>query len=64
MLTSWKKTAELAFLGEVSCVPLQQALRHLQAAFARLVRRRQEIFHSGAIRLSPMCLSGMTGSSR
>jgi len=33
-LTQWKKTEELAFLGEVSCVPLQQALRHLQTAFA------------------------------
>ncbi|MEY9946928.1 RNA-guided endonuclease InsQ/TnpB family protein [Kitasatospora sp. GAS1066B] len=34
MLTDWKKTAELSFLAEVSSVPLQQALRHLQAAFA------------------------------
>ena len=32
-LTEWKKTGELAFLTEVSSVPLQQALRHLQAAF-------------------------------
>ena len=31
-LTKWKKTEELAFLSEVSCVPLQQALRHLQPA--------------------------------
>ncbi len=30
-LTQWKKTQELAFLTEVSSVPLQQALRHLQA---------------------------------
>ncbi|NKZ03610.1 helix-turn-helix domain-containing protein, partial [Actinomadura latina] len=30
LLTEWKKTGELAFLGEVSSVPLQQALRHLQ----------------------------------
>ncbi|WP_162489388.1 helix-turn-helix domain-containing protein, partial [Streptomyces olivochromogenes] len=34
MLTAWKKTGELAFLNEVSSVPLQQALRHLQGAFA------------------------------
>ena len=27
-LTEWKKTGELAFLTEVSSVPLQQALRH------------------------------------
>ena len=34
LLTSWKKTEELDFLNEVSCVPLQQCLRHLQKAFA------------------------------
>jgi putative transposase len=28
MLTGWEKTEELAFLNEVSSVPLQQALRH------------------------------------
>ncbi|MBB6351214.1 putative transposase [Nonomuraea muscovyensis] len=39
-LTAWKKTPELAFLGEVSSVPLQQALRHLQAAFANFFARR------------------------
>ncbi|MCX5012103.1 transposase [Streptomyces sp. NBC_00555] len=33
MLTAWKQTEELAYLAEVSCVPLQQALRHLQSAF-------------------------------
>ena len=33
MLTEWKKTAELDFLSEVSCVPLQQCLRHLQTAY-------------------------------
>jgi putative transposase len=33
MLTAWKRDPELAFLGEVSSVPLQQSLRHLQAAF-------------------------------
>jgi putative transposase len=32
-LTGWKRTDELAFLNDVSSVPLQQALRHLQAAF-------------------------------
>lgn len=34
MLTEWKKQEDLQFLGEVSCVPLQQGLRHLQKAFA------------------------------
>ena len=33
MLTGWKREPELAFLGEVSSVPLQQTLRHLQGAF-------------------------------
>jgi putative transposase len=39
-LTQWKKTAELAFLAEVSCVPLQQALRHLQTAFGNFFAKR------------------------
>ncbi|MEV3922361.1 RNA-guided endonuclease InsQ/TnpB family protein [Actinomadura coerulea] len=39
-LTQWKKTPELAFLTEVSCVPLQQALRHLQTAFANFFAKR------------------------
>jgi putative transposase len=34
MLTAWKKEEELDFLNEVSCVPLQQGLRHLQTAFS------------------------------
>ncbi|WP_073951804.1 RNA-guided endonuclease InsQ/TnpB family protein [Streptomyces kebangsaanensis] len=40
MLTEWKKTEELAYLNEVSSVPLQQALRHLQAAFAGFFGKR------------------------
>ncbi|MET9896121.1 transposase [Streptomyces sp. NPDC006465] len=39
-LTEWKKTEELAFLAEVSSVPLQQALRHLQTAFANFFAKR------------------------
>src|SRR4028119_2117265 len=34
MLTRWKKQEDLQFLNEVSCVPLQQGLRHLQKAFS------------------------------
>jgi putative transposase len=34
MLTSWKQQEDLQFLNEVSCVPLQQGLRHVQTAFA------------------------------
>ncbi|MFE2970279.1 RNA-guided endonuclease InsQ/TnpB family protein [Streptomyces sp. NPDC059340] len=40
MLTAWKKTEELAYLNEVSSVPLQQALRHLQTAFAHFFGKR------------------------
>ncbi|QIZ00846.2 RNA-guided endonuclease InsQ/TnpB family protein [Streptomyces sp. S1D4-11] len=40
MLTAWKKTEELAYLNEVSSVPLQQALRHLQTAFANFFGKR------------------------
>ena len=40
LLTSWKKTEELDFLNEVSCVPLQQCLRHLQKAFASFWGKR------------------------
>jgi putative transposase len=40
MLTAWKKTDELAFLNEVSCVPLQQTLRHLQVAFTNFFANR------------------------
>ncbi|WP_433466566.1 RNA-guided endonuclease InsQ/TnpB family protein [Spirillospora sp. CA-128828] len=39
-LTAWKKTEELAFLSEVSSVPLQQALRHQHAAFANFFAGR------------------------
>ncbi|MEV8038304.1 RNA-guided endonuclease TnpB family protein [Streptomyces sp. NPDC086182] len=40
MLTAWKKTEELAYLTEVSSVPLQQCLRHLQGAFTSFFEGR------------------------
>ncbi|RSM80926.1 transposase [Kibdelosporangium aridum] len=40
LLTTWKRTDELAFLAEVSAVPLQQALRHLQTAFGNFWAKR------------------------
>jgi putative transposase len=40
MLTLWKKEEELQFLNEVSCVPLQQGLRHLQSAFGNFFAGR------------------------
>ncbi|MFI7644576.1 RNA-guided endonuclease InsQ/TnpB family protein [Micromonospora sp. NPDC049460] len=39
-LTEWKRTEELAFLNEVSSVPLQQALRHLHAAYTAFFAKR------------------------
>ena len=40
LLTGWKKTNDLAFLTEVSSVPLQQGLRHLQWAFSNFFAGR------------------------
>ncbi|MEU5848409.1 RNA-guided endonuclease InsQ/TnpB family protein [Saccharopolyspora shandongensis] len=40
LLTLWKKQSDLAFLNEVSSVPLQQALRHLQSAFTSFFTKR------------------------
>ncbi|MEU6722525.1 RNA-guided endonuclease TnpB family protein [Nonomuraea wenchangensis] len=39
-LTEWKRGGDYNFLSEVSSVPLQQALRHLQAAFANFFAKR------------------------
>jgi IS605 OrfB family transposase len=39
-LTEWKRTDDLSFLNEVSSVPLQQTLRHLQAGFAAFWDKR------------------------
>lgn len=38
-LAGWKRESAPAFLNEVSCVPLRQALRHLQTAFDNIARR-------------------------
>ena len=40
MLTAWKKVEELDFLNQVSSVPLQQGLRHLQTAFTNFFAGR------------------------
>jgi len=40
MLTAWKRTEELAYLNDVSAVPLQQTLRHLQMAFTNFFGKR------------------------
>ncbi|HEY9752229.1 MAG TPA: RNA-guided endonuclease TnpB family protein [Coleofasciculaceae cyanobacterium] len=40
LLTGWKKQDNLQFLNEVSCVPLQQGLRHLKSAFTNFFAGR------------------------
>jgi putative transposase len=40
LLTKWKRRQDLAFLNEVSSVPLQQALRHLQKGFVNFFEQR------------------------
>src|SRR5580704_12330563 len=40
LLTEWKRDDETAWLNEVSSVPLQQSLRHLQGAFAAFWEKR------------------------
>jgi putative transposase len=40
LLTQWKTEDDLSFLNEVSCVPLQQALRHLQNAYENFFKQR------------------------
>jgi putative transposase len=39
-LTALKATEDLAWLNEVSCVPLQQTIRHQQAAYAAFFAKR------------------------
>ena len=39
-LTQWKKQPDLVFLNEVSSVPLQQTLRHLQTAYSNFFAKR------------------------
>jgi putative transposase len=39
-LTEWKTDPALAFLSEVSSVPLQQSLRHLQTAYVNFFAKR------------------------
>ena len=49
-LTVLKKDPELAFLNEVSSVPLQQALRHQHKAFGGVLRRARPV---SAVQVSP-----------
>ena len=42
MLTALKKQSEFAWLNEVSSVPVQQSLRHLQTAFGNFFSRRNK----------------------
>ena len=42
MLTALKKQPDFAWLNEVSSVPVQQSLRHLQTAFGNFFARRNK----------------------
>src|ERR1700745_123376 len=53
MLTEWKQSGELGYLNEVSSVPLQQALRHLQGAFASFFDKRAKYPRFKSRRRSP-----------
>jgi len=55
MLTGWKRTGDLAYLNEVSSVPLQQALRHLQGAFAAFWDKRARYPRFKSRKRSPAC---------
>lgn len=41
-LTQWKQEEELSFLKDVSSIPLQQCLRHLQTAFTNFFEKRAD----------------------
>lgn len=55
MLTAWKRTAELAFPGEVSSAPLQQnrakARVRVARVHARITDRRRDFLHKPTTRL-------------
>jgi putative transposase len=40
LLTQWKQDPDLSYLSEVSSVPMQQGLRHLQGAFTNFWQKR------------------------
>nr|WP_315904524.1 RNA-guided endonuclease TnpB family protein [Streptomyces mirabilis] len=63
MLTAWKKTEEPAYLNEVSSVPLQQALRHVQAAFTHFFGRRAQMTGPLAVVWSGPLPGGMSPSA-
>jgi len=42
-LTAMKRDPDLGFLNEVSAVPLQQTLRHQQAAFCAFFDNREDV---------------------
>lgn len=42
MLTEWKKTDEMSWLNDISCVPTQNALRNLQTAYDKFWRKQAE----------------------
>ena len=41
LLTEWKRDPDFAWLNEVSCVPLQQKLRHLESGYRKFFKWRR-----------------------
>lgn len=64
MLTAWKKTDELAFLNDVSCVPLQQTLRHLHTAFTSFFAKRARYPRFKSKKKSRRCAEYTTSAFR
>ncbi|WP_328448749.1 transposase [Streptomyces sp. NBC_00386] len=64
MLTAWKKTEELAYLSEVSSVPLQQCLRHLQGAFTSFFEGRAKYPRFKSRKKSRRCAEYTTSAFR
>ena len=64
-LTAMKATEELAWLNEVSSVPLQQAIRHQQVAYANFFARRARYprFKSRAVGSPPSTPAPVSGTA-
>jgi IS605 OrfB family transposase len=63
-LTALKKDPQLAWLNEVSCVPLQQALRHQHQAFRAFFAQRARYPRHDLIAIEDLNVSGMVRNRR
>ena len=63
LLTTWKREPEFVWLNEVSAVPLQQCLRHQQAAFTNFFEKRAE-YPNAKLRHGPQAAEFSTSAFR